>query len=411
MYFTGDYAYKGESEELYLWKLGQAKDQGIIMVSWEDIADQMNKIFRKDESEYRTETAYRKPYQQAKKFYEKGVFSNFSEEDYIKELREAQNELKREKCKIQTEKLELNRWHREMARDELIAERIEKAVKDLEKYPLPEFKPLCEQYPSKNWLLAFGDSHYGVEFKVPDLYGNFINEYSPEIFEERMALLFSEVINLIENNHITHLHIWEMGDAIDGILRLTSQLMKLRFGILDSSIIYGNILGKWLTDLSEYVDITFQMVKDSNHNQLRICNAPKNAFPEENVSKVIMAVIEARTSANPRIKILKNATGFNFANISGYNVLGVHGELKNIVKSVGDFTVAYNTPINYIIGAHVHHPKEEEVGIDYECITIPSIIGVDPYGMSLVKTSRAGAKLIGFTEYKGKTTEETIRLN
>ena len=153
------------------------------------------------------------------------------------------------------------------------------------------------------------------------------------------------------------------------------------------------------------------MVKDSNHNQLRICGAPKNAFPEENISKVIMAVIEAKTSTNPRIKIIKNATGFNFTNISGYNILGVHGELKNIVKSVGDFTVAYNTPINYIIGAHVHHAKEEEVGIDYECITIPSIIGVDPYGMSLVKTSRAGAKLIGFVEQKGKTTEETIRLN
>ena len=411
MYFNGEYAYNGETEEIYLWKLGQAKDQGLIDISWEDIADQMNKIFRREESEYRTEAAYRKHYQQAKKFYEKGAFSDFDEKEYINELKQAKDELQREKYKVQTEKLELNRWQREIARDELILEKIEESVNKLEKYPLPEFRPLQKEYSTKGWLLAFGDSHYGIEFKVPDLYGNIINEYSPEIFEKRMAILFDEVVAQILHNNINHLHIWEMGDAIDGILRLTSQLMKLRFGILDSGIIYGNILGKWLTDLSEYVDITFQMVKDSNHNQLRICGAPKNAFPEENISKVIMAVIEAKTSTNPRIKIIKNATGFNFTNISGYNILGVHGELKNIVKSVGDFTVAYNTPINYIIGAHVHHAKEEEVGIDYECITIPSIIGVDPYGMSLVKTSRAGAKLIGFVEQKGKTTEETIRLN
>ena len=64
--------------------------------------------------------------------------------------------------------------------------------------------------------------------------------------------------------------------------------MKLRYGIIDSSIMYANYLANWLNDLTQYVHVNFQMVIDSNHNQLRICGAPKNAFVEENMSKVML---------------------------------------------------------------------------------------------------------------------------
>lgn len=65
---------ENENEESYLWRLGQAKDSGLVDYSWNDIADIMNKEFRDDISEYRTETAYRKPYSQAKRFYYAGAF-------------------------------------------------------------------------------------------------------------------------------------------------------------------------------------------------------------------------------------------------------------------------------------------------------------------------------------------------
>ena len=57
-----------ENEYQYIWRIGQAKDSGLLGMDWNDIADLINKEFRNDESEYRTEAAYRKSYQQAKKF-------------------------------------------------------------------------------------------------------------------------------------------------------------------------------------------------------------------------------------------------------------------------------------------------------------------------------------------------------
>lgn len=66
----------GENEEQFLWRIGQAKDNGIINLDWVEIADIMNKEFREDETEYRDESAYRKVYQSAKRLYEAEVFKN-----------------------------------------------------------------------------------------------------------------------------------------------------------------------------------------------------------------------------------------------------------------------------------------------------------------------------------------------
>ena len=75
---------ENENEEQFLWRLGQAKDNGLVDFSWEEIADIMNKEFREDVSEYRSEAAYRKPYQQAKRFYESGTFKDFSQDNCIR---------------------------------------------------------------------------------------------------------------------------------------------------------------------------------------------------------------------------------------------------------------------------------------------------------------------------------------
>ena len=59
---------KNENEEQYIWRLGQCKDSGALDMDWNEISDVINKEFRADDSEFRTEAAYRKPYQQGKRF-------------------------------------------------------------------------------------------------------------------------------------------------------------------------------------------------------------------------------------------------------------------------------------------------------------------------------------------------------
>ena len=66
---------ENEKIEQYIWRLGTAKDAGIIDKSWDELADVINKEIGNENMPY-TSSAYRKPYQQAKKFYDAGVFDN-----------------------------------------------------------------------------------------------------------------------------------------------------------------------------------------------------------------------------------------------------------------------------------------------------------------------------------------------
>ena len=74
-----------ETEEQYLWRIGQLVDSGEIE-SWESVNQTVNReILGDDEEKYRTESAWRKRYQSANKFYD-GCFSKMDSEEYQKKL-------------------------------------------------------------------------------------------------------------------------------------------------------------------------------------------------------------------------------------------------------------------------------------------------------------------------------------
>lgn len=385
------------------------KNKTLYGLNNEEIGRLCNKAFGVEwtESAHRKKTQnYIKGYNDAKE--ELGTVDQ-QLQNMIEENKRLKHEATKELKKIQTEKLEYNKWLREEARDELIIQKISEAINNLPSLEIPQYiKPV---HCNKSYLVCFADCHYSIEFSIKDFFGNIINEYSPEIFEKRMWDLFNQIIEIVKEKNINELNIWELGDGIQGLLRLNSQLMQLRYGVIDSAIRYGDFLGHWLNELSKYVRIKFQMTMDSNHNQLRLCGAPKNAFVDENMSKVIMLAIEKELSNNPNVKIINNPTGLNFGQFSTYQVIGIHGEVKNLGDALDDYSRAYQTPISYIIGAHAHHIVEKEIGINSEAISIRSMIGIDPFGMSLLATSNAGASLFEFDQIKGLICEHRLKVD
>ena len=113
-----------ENEYQYTWRLGQAKDSGQLDMDWNDISDIINKEFRNDDSEYRTEAAYRKPYQQAKKYFENGVFNNLSEDKYFKELQLQKDAVYKEKRQLYDQRREYNKLLTSDARAEHLNEEL-----------------------------------------------------------------------------------------------------------------------------------------------------------------------------------------------------------------------------------------------------------------------------------------------
>lgn len=392
-----------------LWDVGQAKDAGLLEdITWPEIAEVFNKQYREDETCYYDSSAYRKKYRNYIDAYEQ-LFSkdNFTEKQNS-EYKAQKRELQKLKFQIQTEKLENNKWLREYARDELICEKICEAIKTLPALKIP--KRIMPTHSNREGVLLLADAHYGVEFKIVGLFGEILNEYSPEIFEQRMWNLLDQVVEICRKEGFTSLNVYDLGDEIDGLLRV-SQLWKLRYGVIDSAVYYGRFITTWLNELSNHIYVKYQMVKDSNHCQLRLLGQPKNTFKDENVSVIIADKIMDRLNNNPNFEFVQNPTGFIFDdNIVGYSVLGAHGEYKNLEQAIKELSRTYKTQIDFMVGGHKHHQNSTNVGIESDVIAAPSIIGVDDYSLSLNKTSDPGATLFVLENGAGKVMEYNIKL-
>ena len=399
-----------ENTNEYIWRMCDYKDKGLLDLNWEQVGELINKeLFGSDEELYRTSSAYRKPYQYAKDFYD-DVFKKrmyLDDNEAIKKMDDLKRDIQKERIKLNTTRVEYNKWLRENARDELIVEEICKSISNLSPLEKPAY--IQNKYSTKEYCLVFGDEHYGTEFELTDLLGNIINSYSPEIFEKRMWDLFYQVIDIIKKEDINILNVYSMGDFSDGCLRV-SQLMKLRYGVIDGTIKYANFISNWLNELTKYVRIRFQMT-DGNHTELRMLGQPKGTFVEDNMGKIVKEFIKIRLEDNNNFTFIENPTGYIYDNLAGNIILGIHGETRSLEKTLKDLSAIYNTQIKYLFAGHLHHSKLEEIGINSEVINIPSIIGIDPYALSLNKASNASAKLFIFEEGKGRTCEYTFKLN
>ena len=373
-------------------------------IEWQDIADLR--------SEYTGEDEHRDTIRKgAKLFYEyleAGWVKNPAECSVVSPSKVAVQirELQKERCKIQTEKLELNRWLRENARDELIVEHICQAVEKLEPLAIPN--PIHTDLSDREGVLVFGDEHYGTEFEIHGLHNEIINSYSPDIFESRMWNLLEQTISITTKEGFSKIHVFSMGDFEDGLLRV-KQLMQLRYGVVEGTVRYADFISNWLNELSKYVEVEFQTTS-GNHTELRMLGQPKGTFTKENMSLVVDAMITTRLANNPNFTFVKNPTGYIFADILGYKLLGIHGEVKSMEQAIKDFSQMYRVQLDFLIAGHKHHSRSETVGINQEVINVPSIIGVDDYSLSIHKMSNAGATFLVFEKGKGKVIEYAIKL-
>ena len=392
--------FEGETDEELIYRITGEKEN---IGSWQGVADILNELLG---TEY-TESKFRKQRQAFDKMFAANQSKFSNDKAILNDIAEQRRELAKERVKLQTEKLEYNRWLREEARDELITEKICDAVNSLVPLDIPEH--ITPVHNTRAYALVYGDEHFGVEYELKGLFGDIINAYSPEIFEERMWDLFHQTVEIVQKENIDTLNVFNMGDFSDGIIRV-SQLMKLRYGVVDGTIKYADFIANWLNELTRFVRVKYQST-NGNHSELRLIGQPKGTFTEDNMGKVVTEFIKTRLKDNPNFTYIENPTGFIYAQLACNTVLGIHGEVKNMKTAIDEFSRIYNVPIQYLLAGHLHHNKTEEIGVNSEVINVGSIIGVDSYSLSLRKTANASAKLLVFEQTKGKVCEYTLKLN
>ena len=334
--------------------------------------------------------------------------SAINDVEILSSLDEKKITLQKERVKVQTEKLEYARWLREDARDEMFMEKVIAAIKSTDT-DCSEITPISLIKNNIEHGLFLADAHFGKEFRVYGLRDEIINEYGPEIFYERMELILSETLDYIKKNNVTLLKVFNLGDTLDGFIR-HSQIWTLRYGVVDSAIIYAKYMGSWLKRLSNDVIVEYHPTS-GNHTELRLLDGKKGEHHCDNIDGVVNEIIYLKNEGNPNFSLVENKTKLIFTQMAGYSLLGAHGELKNPAQAIKDFADIYDTKLDFITVGHKHHGFFVNCGYRKQVLGIGSIVGSDDFSMTLRKRADATANIIAFEVGKGKVNDKTIVLN
>ena len=383
---------ENESEEELIYRICSCKD---MIGSWTQVAEILNNLLG---YEY-TESKYRKQYTAFQKMLEANKSKFVTEEGYSSELEKQYEDLKKERLKLQTLNVERNRIDRQDARRELYYEYIGNLVQAL---PFPHFQPLSRDFiADREYVLVFSDVHDGATFKSLN------NEYSFEIVEERFMKLLNDTINFIEEKGINKIHVVNAGDTIQGLIH-TNDLRINDSTVVKSVVHASRVIANFLNELSAYCQIEYYQVPTANHTQLRVLGARANELMDEDLEYVIGHYIKDLCICNDRIKVrLQENIAIPYVKLNtqnGKNIIAMHGHtIKDVNNSIKDLNLMMHDFIDCLIIGHYHSSKEiitnEHRVSDCEVIVNPSFIGSDPYSDSIMKGSKAAAKIYGFSGY------------
>jgi len=392
-----------ETVSEYIYRVCRNKDLGIYDLTWEQVANILN---RELELEY-GESKYRKRYKDMQRGIDMVISKKADLQSQMEEMRLLKMEIEMERKKKQTETVYYNRILRESARQEMAYERVSNAIKNVE-LKVPEFKPLKIQNKKEEWLLGFSDIHAYKYFK------SITNEYNKEILENRLNLLLSEVVQQIEINSIKELTIINGGDSLEGMIR-NSQLQSLELGVIETVIEFQRWMLEWLNRLSKYVKIKYIHLISANHTQTRPLGSKADQFPKEDMEMIIANYLKDMTKDHPRIEVVVPEHDFVLFDMAGYKIIAHHGHrIKDPRKYVERMSRKLRVFIDYGIFGHLHSEAiisiDEGWDNDCEIIRLPSIIGTDPYADKLLEGAKPSAILLRFEEGKGRNQENKFIL-
>lgn len=358
-----------ETELQYIWRLGSAKDSGLLDYTWDELAGVLNRNLRPDEEW--TESAYRKKYTLAKQLYdeifatqiEKASTTSQDHEDKIRKLEMA-------KVQLRDERRSWAAQNRVAAR---ISDRLDQIGESIQKFgqmafmaPLADNEFVAEGKPSL--IVCISDLHIGASFS------NYFGEYNTGIAVKRMAEYASKVREIAKRHNVGTIWVALLGDLINGNIHFTSQVSN------DENII------QQVMDASEIISYFCNELAITNHvkivsvsgNHSRLVSNKELAVHDERLDDLIFWIVQKMTQHIPRISYEKNKldNGIFSIRVNNNDYLGVHGDMDGGLtkQSVSNLAAMFGVFPYAIISGHKHTPAFSEI-CGVKCVQSGSLCG------------------------------------
>lgn len=338
---------ENENNEQFIWRVCQYKDSGVVDMSWDDVADVINEELGMDSFPY-SEASFRKPYQQAKRFYDAGVFGNMSAMDYSAEIREQKHELEKERVRVRDERNELNRILRNEARKGAFKEQVIRAITECDCKPLRcDADKRDGSGPGDNDLICtFFDVHAGMSVD------NHFNKFDQDVLRKRIGRYLDKIIE-IQERHGSENACVILSELVSGVIHPTIRIENNQ-NLIEQFVMVANYVAEFLEELSYKFRKVCVFVCPGNHG--RITPNKEHELRGENMDILIMPYLEAKMQNFDNVEFIENKIDEMIAmfSVRGHNVFAVHGDKTNINDVVERLTMYVGIKPDIVYCGHKH---------------------------------------------------------
>lgn len=356
-----------ENDEQFIWRLCQAKDSGLLDMSWNEVADILNKELDMGDMPF-TASAYRKPYQQAKRFHDAGVFGEIDESSEIVAQR---HELEKEKVKLRDERNELKRLLREQARKESFVEQVKRAVVDNVERRIGHKDKVYLQGDT-DIVVTLTDLHTGI------VIDNSWNKFDEDVLKSRLGKYLDKICEVSERHNVENAHVI-ISEIISGLIH-TPLRIESNQNVIEQFLTAADLIADFLYELCDMVDTVHVYVTPGNHSRVV---ANKNELAKaENFDHLIIPYIGAKLQNENDIVFHVNDIEESMAvfSVRGSNVVAVHGDKDDPKSVVSKITMMLDYRPSTIFMAH-RHTNAMHTEYDTKVITSGCISGSDNFCM------------------------------
>ena len=367
---------ENESESSYIWRLGQAKEAGLLDMTWPEIAELINKAYRCPNNEpKRGESAYRKRYAEAKKF-RSDVFDDGCERS--KEVQDQLREIQKERVKLSDVKVDYNRLIRQEARKESYLDMVRRVIcEDTPPINIPVHYSLFNS--STDLLIHLTDIHCGIEINTWN------NTFNQDVLKKRIEKYTSDILD-IRGKHGSENAYLVIGEILSGIIHNNLRLQN-NMDMMEQFKYVSELIAGMLSRLANHFNQIHVYTTPGNHS--RINPKKEDSLDGENMDLLLPFYLKARMQNFKNITIHDNAIEPEIAmfNIRGNNVFAAHGHKDSPANVVQNFTMMFGIKPDIVLLGHRHTNGMTTVA-NTKIIESGCVSGNDQYAISIRKTNR-----------------------
>ena len=305
-----------ETEEQYLWKIGQLVDSGKVD-SWASINDIVNKELGIDEEKWRDESSFRKRYQAAKKFYD-GCFSKMETEEHQQKLDAINREIARNTIKYRDYRRSWNKQNYVDGRFDEVMDIIEERLDNFAKTSFtPHPTPIVNG--DNSMIVCLSDLHIGQCFS------SYFGEFNSDIAKTRLQKYMDELLKIAKVNKVKRVYVCMLGDNISNSLHKTIEVSN-KENVIDQLKLSIEYIASFCYELTNHFEEVYLASASGNHSRLQAKDLAQHS--ERLDAFIAWDVCRALKYQENFYSLLDQSIddGISEINVDGKSYLLIHGD-------------------------------------------------------------------------------------